>query len=358
MGATNDFMVVGAFRSGVENGRIVTYVTGWDIFGSEVELNLGPNFSKDASTIRPGDLVKYSSNSRSNITDWTISETDGVYNVWTGFDDDTTEDDPYKIKASNVKINLRDYDGDDSQLFIDKGIKFIYVTFDIDGEVESIEVKKEVQNVENKELRTTGANYNNQLGLDGGVILYNAKGDSVAKHISNYNSAQAAVKSDAIKAVVIKQESNDAISSAMLYVRDMPGGAEYDKNGKLVYKYTVAMNGKDGLVDDEMTIFSYDRLYRGDFASYAEMENENYEKTPFYSLRQHNDFVGRTTSTFQADIQDIVNVNKGLVKLGNYKGVGEKETLSGTPSRPLAKIRNLKYFPQYFPPKGLLNLSF
>ena len=27
-------------------------------------------------------------------------------------------------------------------------------------------------------------------------------------------------------------------------------------------------------------------------------------------------------------------------------------------NRPLAKIRNLKYFPQYFPPKGLLNLSF
>ena len=45
----------------VENGRIVTVVTGWDISGEPVELNLGPNFDKNATGFRPGDLVKYES---------------------------------------------------------------------------------------------------------------------------------------------------------------------------------------------------------------------------------------------------------------------------------------------------------
>ena len=314
VGATNDWMVVGSFRSSVENGRIVTTVTGWDISGEAVELNLGPNYDKNTSGVRPGDLVKYESTSQSNLYDWTISETKGVYNVYTG-EDETTDVDgngahaPYRIKASNVKVDLMDYPADDA-LFIDKGVKFIYVTFDVDGEVESIQVKSGVQAVENAELRQT---YTDK-------IPYQADGE-VDKDINGYNSAQAAVTDKgAIKAVVIKQESNDADSASMLYIRDMPGGAHYDANGKMVYAYTVAMNGKDGLVDDEMTIYSYDRLYRGDFASYAKTEHAEYDE--FYTLRQRNNFIQRTTSTLQADIMDIVNVNASLVKLASYGKVG------------------------------------
>ena len=314
VGATNDWMVVGSFRSSVENGRIVTTVTGWDISGEAVELNLGPNYDKNTSGVRPGDLVKYESTSQSNLYDWTISETKGVYNVYTG-EDETTDVDgngahaPYRIKASNVKVDLMDYPADDA-LFIDKGVKFIYVTFDVDGEVESIQVKSGVQAVENAELRQT---YTDK-------IPYQADGE-VDKDINGYNSAQAAVTDKgAIKAVVIKQESNDADSASMLYIRDMPGGAHYDANGKMVYAYTVAMNGKDGLVDDEMTIYSYDRLYRGDFASYAKTEHAEYDE--FYTLRQRNNFIQRTTSTLQADIMDIVNVNASLVELASYGKVG------------------------------------
>ncbi len=312
VGATSEWMVIGSFRSAVENGRIVTIVTGWDISGEAIELNIGPAYT--GTEFKPGDLVKYESNGSSNIRDWDIKST-GVYNVYTGKDANT--DAAYRIKASNVKVDLLDYASDDA-LYIDKGVKFIYVTFDVDGEVESIEVKKGVQAVENDELRTTAK----------GKVDYEADGKT-AYHIDNYNSAQAAVTDKgAIKAVVIKQESNDADSASMLYVRDMPGGAEYDKNGKMVYTYTVAMNGKDGLVDDEMTIYSYDRLYRGDFASYAEMENADYDKSPFYSLRTRNNFLQRTTSTFQADIMDIVNVNQSLVELANYSkvGSGDKHT--------------------------------
>ena len=311
VGSTNDWMVVGSFRSNVENGRIVTVVTGWDISGEPVELNLGPNYNQNTTGVRPGDLVKYESTSVSNLYDWKISES-GVYNVFTGVD--TNTGDPYKIKASNVKVDLRDY-ADDEALFIDKGVKFIYVTFDVDDEVESIEVKSEVKNVENKELRTTAKGViPNET--DGGVAI---EDDKIAYQIENFNAAQAAVTDKgAIKAVVIKQESNEADSASMLYVRDMPGGAHYDATGKMVYVYTVVMNTADGVREDE-TIYSYDRLYRGDFASYAKTEHAEYDE--FYTLRQRNNFTQRTTSTFQADIMDVVNVNASLVELDRYSRV-------------------------------------
>ena len=311
VGSTNDWMVVGSFRSNVENGRIVTVVTGWDISGEPVELNLGPNYNQNTTGVRPGDLVKYESTSVSNLYDWKISES-GVYNVFTGVD--TNTGDPYKIKASNVKVELRDY-ADDEALFIDKGVKFIYVTFDVDNEVESIEVKSEVKNVENKELRTTAKGViPNET--DGGVAI---EDDKIAYQIENFNAAQAAVTDKgAIKAVVIKQESNEADSASMLYVRDMPGGAHYDATGKMVYVYTVVMNTADGVREEE-TIYSYDRLYRGDFASYAKTEHAEYDE--FYTLRQRNNFTQRTTSTFQADIMDVVNVNASLVELDHYSRV-------------------------------------
>ena len=320
VGSTSEWMVIGSFRSNVENGRIVTVVTGWDISGEPVELNLGPNFDKNATGFRPGDLVKYESTSRSNLYDWVIGE-EGVYDVFTGVDEKTGE--PYKIKASNVKVDLRDY-GDDSALFIDKGVKFIYVSFDNDNEVESIEVKSEVKTVENKELRTTAEGVISNTGADDSLLPI----EKIPVHQNNFNAAQAAVTSKgAIKAVVIKQESNEADSASMLYVRDMPGGAHYDSTGKMVYVYTVAMNTADGVREEE-TIYSYDRLYRGDFASYAKTEHAEHDE--FYTLRQRNDFTQRTTSTFQADIQEIVNVNASLVELGNYKKVGSGRSTDKT----------------------------
>ena len=320
VGSTSEWMVIGSFRSNVENGRIVTVVTGWDISGEPVELNLGPNFDKNATGFRPGDLVKYESTSRSNLYDWEIKN-DGVYDVFTGVDEKTGE--PYKIKASNVKVDLRDY-GDDSALFIDKGVKFIYVSFDNDNEVESIEVKSEVKTVENKELRTTAEGVISNTGADDSLLPI----EKIPVHQNNFNAAQAAVTSKgAIKAVVIKQESNEADSASMLYVRDMPGGAHYDSTGKMVYVYTVAMNTADGVREEE-TIYSYDRLYRGDFASYAKTEHAEHDE--FYTLRQRNDFTQRTTSTFQADIQEIVNVNASLVELGNYKKVGSGRSTDKT----------------------------
>ena len=326
VGSTSEWMVIGSFRSNVENGRIVTVVTGWDISGEPVELNLGPNFDKNATGFRPGDLVKYESTSRSNLYDWVIGE-EGVYDVFTGVDEKTGE--PYKIKASNVKVDLRDY-GDDSALFIDKGVKFIYVSFDNDNEVESIEVKSEVKTVENKELRTTAEGVISNTGADDSLLPI----EKIPVHQNNFNAAQAAVTSKgAIKAVVIKQESNEADSASMLYVRDMPGGAHYDSTGKMVYVYTVAMNTADGVREEE-TIYSYDRLYRGDFASYAKTEHAEHDE--FYTLRQRNDFTQRTTSTFQADIEEIVSVNASLVSLENYKKVGSGEDAGSSTALELA----------------------
>ena len=146
IGATNDWMVIGNFRQTLDNGRLVTVVNGWDISGEPVELNLGPNFKKETYGLQPGDLVKYSSKTDSNITDWVLN-LDGVYNVYAGKDGATNN--PYEIKASNVYVKLNGYDNtnqapDASQNdteYMDKSVKFVYVKFDTDGEVESVEVK-------------------------------------------------------------------------------------------------------------------------------------------------------------------------------------------------------------------------
>ena len=50
------------------NGVIVTYVNGWDIDGNEVTLNIGGGSVADyaKANYKPGDLVRYESDSSSN----------------------------------------------------------------------------------------------------------------------------------------------------------------------------------------------------------------------------------------------------------------------------------------------------
>ena len=297
VGATNDWMVVGAFRQALENGRIVHLVTGWDISGTAIELNIGA--SAPSSAIKPGDLVKYSSTT-SNTAEWVIDGTanGSVYDIYNAG--------TYEIKASNTKVAL---ETSDNLVTFDKSVKFIYVNFNEDDqEVESIEVKTVRQNVTNDELNAT---------------FQNRKGD--------WNPAQACVKDNAVKAVVVKSESNDAIASNMLYVRDYYGSAAYDSTNKMVYGYRVAMNTANGF-DDDVVIYSYDRLVRGDFASYTAVENADHSE--FYTLRRHNNFVNRTTGTYGAEFAEIIDENNGFVRVtsGSYTWVNGQETGSVKPT--------------------------
>jgi hypothetical protein len=327
IGATNDWMVIGNFRQTLDNGRLVTVVNGWDISGAELSLNLGPNFKKETYGLQPGDLVKYSSKTDSNITDWVLN-LDGVYNVYAGKDGATNN--PYEIKASNVYVKLNGYDNtnqapDASQNdteYMDKSVKFVYVKFDTDGEVESVEVKTGAQNVKNAELLATGGSAN--------TVTYKADGSN-ATQVNNYDIAQAAVKVDsdaektAVKAVVIKSESSSASASNMLYIRDyLSDATKTDSNGKIVYGYLADMLTANGL-EENVQIYSEKRLDRGDFASYSLKEHADF--SPFYDLRLQNNQLNRTAATMRADLVKVVNAARSLIEVGNYREIQSTKAL-------------------------------
>ncbi len=332
VGATSDFMVVGSYYQNLVNGKLMTYAKGWDISGEELDLNLGSKHKGYGSAIQPGDLVFYT-NATSGDADWTLSDSSekGVFDVYTG-KDSAANNAPYSIKASNSRIRTEQTFGTDDNPWIDKGIKFIYVTFNDDGDVDSINIKNGVQAASNSEL----------------ARCYNkVHNDSCA-----YNAAQLALKlkdnkvtSDStVKAVVIKNESNDAVASNMLYVVNYIGGAGKTENGDIVYEYTVAMNGSNGLIDDEMTIYSTKKLSRGDWARYTEVKNDDYDN--FYKLSAV-DQRGRATSTMVATLKSYpVTNNKSLVKVDSTKMFGIDGTAltaakNNEPKISLAKDNNL-----------------
>ena len=329
VGATSDFMVVGSYYQNLVNGKLVTYVKGWDISGEELTLNLG---SKDDvkpswSGHRPGDLVHYT-NSTTGDADWKL-ENKGVYDIFTGFDSSANAN--YSIKASNSRIKVGetgkptvagnfDEVTDKNNPWIDKGIKFIYVTFTDDGDVDSISIKNGVQATNNAELK------------------------KACEYADGYNPAQLALKlkdnavntDSTVKAVVIKNESNDAVASNMLYIVNYAGSAGKTDSGDIVYEYTVAMNGSNGLVDDEMTIYSTKKLSRGTWARYTAEKNDDFEN--FYKLSPI-DQRSRATSTMVANFKAVgdtgypVANNKSLVKVDQTKlySIIENTRLSGTP---------------------------
>ncbi len=333
VGATSDFMVVGSYYQNLVNGKLMTYAKGWDISGEELDLNLGSKHKGYDSDIQPGDLVFYT-NATSGDADWTLSDSSekGVFDVYTGSDANVKPVAPYSIKASNSRIRTEQTFGTDNNPWIDKGIKFIYVTFNDDGDVDSINIKNGVQAASNSEL----------------ARCYNKVHNDSCK----YNAAQLALKlkdnkvttDSTVKAVVIKNESNDAVASNMLYVVNYIGGAGKTENGDIVYEYTVAMNGANGLIDDEMTIYSTKKLSRGDWARYTEVKNDDYDN--FYKLSAV-DQRGRATSTMVATLQSYpVTNNKSLVKVDSTKMFGIDGTAltaakNNEPKISIAKDNNL-----------------
>ncbi len=321
VGATSDFMVIGSYYQNLVNGKLMTYVEGWDISGEELTLNLGSKF-KEATHYHPGDLVYYT-NSTTGDADWKLdySTGKGVFNVG------DAKDVNYEIKASNSRIKTLQKSVNDDNPWIDKGIKFIYVTFTDDGEVDSISIKNGVQ-----------ATNKTELGK---------------KYADDYQTAQLALKlksgavtdESTVKAVVIKNESNDAVASNMLYIVNYAGSAGKTNNGDIVYEYTVAMNGSNGLVDDEMTIYSTKKLSRGDWARYTAEKNDEFEN--FYKLTAV-DQRSRATSTMEATFYAVggagtekgypVANNKSLVKVNEDKLYAIDGTkLSGEPD---ANVKN------------------
>ena len=323
VGSTSDFIIIGNFTSTVVDGRIVTIVNGWDINGEALELNLGAEKNIDAGW-NPGDLAYYT-NATKNHADWQLKR-DGGKSNWNSPNPmkinkeyavgEVVADDVYEIKSSNVQVNVSNWGGVSGSsvgtalndyVYTDKSVKFVYVNFNSEGEVDSIEIKSGVQNVKPGEIKQDG--------------------NGISTH-----GAQVAVKKDAVKAVVIKGESNDALASNLMYIRERSGGVEKDENGNMIYKYTVVMMKPNERVDEEVVIYSDDDVDADTFVAYTAKENANYSN--FYDLRDHSSLVNRTTGTYQAELASIVSENGSLLYLGNYAKVkGGEDPLTGNENK-------------------------
>ncbi len=341
VGSTDGWMVIGRYYEDVVDRHLVTMVEGWDTSGEKLELNLGNfrnHWANGAYTkgYAPGDLVRYVSTTKGNA-EWDILTEQGKNKV-AGVDIEAVE--AYsndRIEKSDVRIPLVSQPGTKNEahqkVYVDStGIKFVYVTYESDGsgEVEAVEIKKGVQEATAEELKD----------------FYDRtdEGDAAGYPTSNasyYTHAQVGYTSEAadnwvgnqVKVVVIKSESNDATATNLMYIRDQKGGATKLSDGTMVYHYTVVMLGPDGYFNDKIEIVSDDYVAENTFVSYSEKEIENYSGSEkCYDLREHNNFTGRPASTFQAELFQMVNKDKGFVRLAEIAHV--KGSGSGTTPAP------------------------
>jgi len=302
VGETSDFMIVGHYSRGLVNGREVTYVDGWDISGEPLSLNLGNSASPAVAhptngyeaIYKPGDLVRCSNVDVPTNAEWKLIST-GVYDVYQGDATGTFADaDTDKaIRASDQYIKLVESDtgtvasnagwahGGDSA-YADKGLVFIYVTFNGDGEVDSVEVVKGMQNATYGEIRSFWNTVNRPRTVNTiaekntSKPLYqfddttpHAAAEAVTKY---YNAAQACVKANddgslkgtngsdsGIKAMVIKSDSSSVGTRNIMYIRDDNVQDIREEDGRILNGYTVAMMGDDGTRTTETTVYSYDK---------------------------------------------------------------------------------------------------
>ena len=358
VGATSNFMVIGGYHSGLVDGKVVTFVDGWDIKGNEVSLNIGninyiSNDNKNATIAGVdypvGNLVHYSSNSSSKYAEWTINYL-GVYDVASERKDDAddinldTKADPYSLKASSSKVLLNDYKTPDTRAtaklndaYVDKdgnhydndgataeggstqnvyvddaGVKVIYVTVDTDdNEVDSIEVKSGMQAISNKEILGEGSSFSHKRAQ----ACVKLKSDNTK-----------VTDESVVSAVVIKRESGSANLTDLVYVSDYVGSANKvvgsDNNTKPVYGYEVHFLGQDNW-DDEVTIYSTTVLKIGDFARARKDANvpeiTNVTEDNYYRLTKYSHEMHKALSVMDVgQIQKIISYNKSLAKLMNY----------------------------------------
>ena len=290
VGETSEYMIVGSFGLATQGNKLVNVVNGWTVGGEAVSLNVGNvDYTSGNHNVAPGDLVKYTSASNSNTAEWKLLEGYGTKNNLTETPANTAEGGAFiydvsnndKIQTRNVGVDLvTDIGGspDYSNFYFADDVKFIYVSFDEDGDVESIEIFSDIQDVETTEIDAINTEY-----------------------ASDSNPAQAYTTDKGfVKAVVIKQESNNAKLSNSGYIVDYDGEAGiHTENGKY-QGYRVAWYGPDGKWDDSTVIYSDKvNLPIGSFFTYTKKEapvdaekfNDN-----FYDMKVYNRTTRNTSS--------------------------------------------------------------
>ena len=343
-GSTSEYMVIGSYYRSLENGKLVTYVHGWDVGGDEVDLNLGANGDNylNVQNMVPGDLVRYTSAARGSA-EWILEDHTGNFGISGDnalknrtniYDIDSAAQNlgtttPYELRANNASALLRNViaanvnatsDTDamandattraERTFLFKNSVKFLFVSFDDEGDVDSIEFQKGAQNVSNEDL----LKYNTYYGS------------------SAANAAEAYFNKDgAVQAVVVKTESGNAQNGNLMYIKDHWGGHTVNDNGngQKVYGYTVAMMKSDGTVDHDVNIWTNRNLALHTFATYNESTLEGFE--PYYTSKAYDQQMRSTaTMVVHMDSDGVRAGTSNLAKVYNVETVGGNALYSGT----------------------------
>lgn len=261
-GSSSNFMIVGDSYQTLVNGKLVATLTGWDMKGVEVSINVS---TSDASAAVYGSVIKYETISNKNYDYAVVS---GAYTTGNkGYLDVKAAE----IKAGDTKITANTND----QYTIASGVKTIFVDFDDDNTVKSVYVKNGVANIAADEI-------------------YKAAPNAVARAQMYLN------KDGGVEAIVVKTTSSDAVSDKVLYVESVKSDAVVD--GVRTYTYHVWVNG----AEEDYT--STDIVTAGRFATYAQQANGNYKMSDVTKTAS-------ATSSFKLTLTkaNIDTVNKNLI---------------------------------------------
>ena len=240
-GTSDDFMIYGDSYQTLTNGKLVTTMTGWDLTGAEISINVGSNPNLNGAVY--GDLIKYKTSDKSNTDYEVIADVDATPSSSAkGYVSIATAG-TYEIKSGDSTVQ----DTNNNYYKVASGVKTIFVDFDSDGTVKSVYVKNGVANVTNAELKMTSLN--------------NKGGESAAQMMVN--------KDNAVEAIVVKTTSSDAVSDKVLFIESVKGDSVVD--GVRTYTYHVWVDG----AEDDYT--STDSLTAGRFASYSAKADGSYK---------------------------------------------------------------------------------
>ena len=286
VGEDSEYMIVGSWGSTLMNGRIVNLVEGWTVGGEAVSLNVGTRKYPD---IVPGDLVKYTSDGATGAAEWVL--VDGasakIYNVdrvkgTNAYAAATTTPD-YEVKSSNVRVALENIEAGnaDADRKIASDCKFIYVDFDENtGDVETIEFVKTRQNISAEELDKYNTSYDK-------FDWNNAQNNPA-------NTAEAYLKDDFVKAIVVKTESNNS-NGQLAYVANYTGYHQKVNDGglvKAIWGYEVIMPNADGELE-MLELYTTKDYQVGTFIRYTKAEapaevTEDKVKENFYTTSTYS----------------------------------------------------------------------
>ena len=317
-GTSDDFMIYGDNYQTLVNGKLVYTLTGWDLTGAEVSINVGT--SGIDGTAQFGDLIKYKTTSNNNA-DYEVvtqgADTNPILkpatNATKGYVGvDTTAE--ITTGASTVKS---DATAGGVTYRIASGVKTIFVDFDTDKTVKSVYVKNGLANVTKTELAKKSLN---DTGIDAAQMLINKDG--------------------AVEAVVVKTTSSDAVSDKVLYIESVKGDSVV--NGVRTYTYHVWVNG----AEDDYT--STDNLKANQFVTYSEKADGTYKLSAVTKT-------DGATSAFKLTLTkaNIDTANKSLI----YGVNGASSAPYGTATVPVTDMSGAVGTPAYITAGSVLKTS-